>query len=53
MNERNFGPAHVETAKALTNLGSAYGGLGDFARQRDLQVWSLLRARAPADLNLS
>ncbi|KAH8053488.1 hypothetical protein JL720_14697 [Aureococcus anophagefferens] len=36
--EREYGRDHVEVAASLVNLGNAYGGLGDYAKQRDLLV---------------
>ena len=36
------GPEHVEVAKTLTNLGTAYGDLGDAARQKELLELSLI-----------
>jgi Tfp pilus assembly protein PilF len=34
--EREYGPEHRQVATTLTNLGNAYGDLGDAARKRDL-----------------
>ena len=34
--EREFGPDHVEVAGTLVNLGNEYGSLGDDAKRRDL-----------------
>merc|ERR1711964_866854 len=34
--ERIYGPNHREVASTLTNLGSAYGALGDAEKQREL-----------------
>ncbi len=36
IDERVYGPDHREVAITLTNLGNAYGDLGDAERQRDL-----------------
>merc|ERR1712050_624714 len=38
---REYGPNHREVAITLTNLGSAYGDLGDAATSRDLLERSL------------
>ena len=34
--EREYGREHRELAPTLTNLGNAYGALGDAAKQREL-----------------
>mgnify|MGYP001322658050 CR=1 FL=1 len=34
--EREYGPDHREVAVTLTNLGNAYGALGDAAKKREL-----------------
>eukprot|EP00971_Amphidinium_carterae_P108347 2145209-Amphidinium_carterae.1 len=34
-NEAHHGPEHVEVAITLTNLGNAYGHLGDHSKKRD------------------
>jgi tetratricopeptide (TPR) repeat protein len=34
--EKHFGPDHPEVAITLTNLGEAYGKLGDSKKKRDL-----------------
>ena len=39
--ERHYGPNHAMVARALNNLGNAYGALGDWARQIDVQMRAL------------
>ena len=34
--EKHFGPDHPKTGITLTNLGSAYGDLGDSEKQRQM-----------------
>ena len=34
--ERAYGRDHPEVATTLTNLGNAYGDLGDHAKERDM-----------------
>jgi tetratricopeptide (TPR) repeat protein len=34
--EREYGPDHMEVANTLTSLGNAYGDLGDHAKKREL-----------------
>ena len=33
--EKHYGPAHVQVAITLTNLGNAYGDLGDAHKQKE------------------
>eukprot|EP00971_Amphidinium_carterae_P203829 4045261-Amphidinium_carterae.1 len=33
--ESHYGPEHPDVAKTLTNLGTAYGSLGDAFKKRD------------------
>jgi len=40
LSEKHFGKNHMLTAQTLTNLGDAYGYLGDYEKQKD----SLLRS---------
>jgi len=41
INEKHFGKDHPQTGMILTNLGNAYGSLGDYNKQRDHLVLSL------------
>ena len=34
--ERTYGRDHTKVAPTLTNLGNAYGQLGDYAKKRDM-----------------
>jgi tetratricopeptide (TPR) repeat protein len=34
--EREYGPDHVQVAITLTNLGNAYGSLGDYGKKKEL-----------------
>ena len=44
--EQEYGADHVEVAVTLTNLGDAYGGLGNYQKEKEL----LDRASAINDL---